>query len=943
MALSWKKTSVIHTGIEDDVLDQLKLREEILGKKVKTIKSLTYLEGRTGWVKVSSGVDTASSGSSDYSSALASSTILSGGTLNEQQKLRGGILGSKTDAYRLGALGEGYRPMAGLTNFQSEVLGTYGTYQRVSFNVTANSLDQLNELEQLYLRPGMSILIEWGHTIHAKRDSDNNNTVISTNIKTVTDFFESFKTEEEQETAKDRIYDEIKSIKEESNYNYDALFARITNFSWEFNEDGTYECQVQAMGHGALIESVRLLTYPSTGETTAADTTKLNSDITKFNTFLSNIEGAGFTNGMATILDRLKKAVPDLLEEFQRNIKQTGKNFSVVAIRNNSEAKEPLISYIRLSNILELINIVFAIRDDVKKDGYITSLYTGGNKDIITPYLTFSGHFSGNPSVCILPKQETSKVFSYDFVDDVSDLAGDDSDILDIFVSVRYVLDTFNDVIDQNAKDQSIFDFVDRLMFGIGESLGNINQFGLHEPDQRGVHYIVDRKVTPHRRDIEKSVLNLRGTKTTAHNVKIQSRLTSDMMTTMAIGATASETDIAEDVLNVQSWNAGLKDRFFPDPGFSGGDSKSSTSSKLAKQQGFERLKSYVDGVNKDTKRKTNGFLYGINNSRFTISYNPDAAKDIQPVYRRVMVELYKYATSNSNTNAAGLIPINISFSIDGISGLKIAQAFTISEGLLPAKYNDKVGFIIKGLSHTIGADNRWITDVDGIMSILDNETPPVEEINLDEFIKKTIKELPIAEEVPETLLYAPVFTNDSLASLETRNDSEGQGSFGTERDGGSRTHAGWDIKVSRNKPVYAPITGTYEFSPDPREYPFTEKGGSRVTITGTGIYKGWQVKVAYVVPKSGAGLGTSIEQGATVNKGTIIAGVADMVNGHFKRTPDGTIIKDENGNGEMFPGYGSPMINHVHVEAIYNSGYVALDKWEKWDSHKGTKVKINS
>ena len=58
--------------------------------------------------------------------------------------------------------------MAGITGFQSEILGTYGTYQRVAVDFQVNSLDELTELESLYLRPGMNVLVEWGHSIYKK-------------------------------------------------------------------------------------------------------------------------------------------------------------------------------------------------------------------------------------------------------------------------------------------------------------------------------------------------------------------------------------------------------------------------------------------------------------------------------------------------------------------------------------------------------------------------------------------------------------------------------------------------------------------------------------------------------------------------------------------------------------------------------------------------------
>ena len=84
-----------------------------------------------------------------------------------------------------------------------------------------------------------------------------------------------------------------------------------------------------------------------------------------------------------------------------------------------------------------------------------------------------------------------------------------------------------------------------------------------------------------------------------------------------------------------------------------------------------------------------------------------------------------------------------------GISGFKIGQAFTIEEGTLPKKYNDKVGFIIKSLSHVIGSDNKWKTDVNGIMTIL-SEAKIVgrDDFDLNNFISEslTITEVPAPE-----------------------------------------------------------------------------------------------------------------------------------------------------------------------------------------------------
>lgn len=48
---------------------------------------------------------------------------------------------------------------------------------------------------------------------------------------------------------------------------------------------------------------------------------------------------------------------------------------------------------------------------------------------------------------------------------------------------------------------------------------------------------------------------------------------------------------------------------------------------------------------------------------------------------------------------------------MEGISGIKIGQAFRINRGIMPAKYDEVLGFIVTGVEHTIGG-NRWTTQL---------------------------------------------------------------------------------------------------------------------------------------------------------------------------------------------------------------------------------------
>jgi lysozyme len=51
---------------------------------------------------------------------------------------------------------------------------------------------------------------------------------------------------------------------------------------------------------------------------------------------------------------------------------------------------------------------------------------------------------------------------------------------------------------------------------------------------------------------------------------------------------------------------------------------------------------------------------------------------------------------------------------MDGLSGMKIYQTFTIDSKFLPLNYPDKLQFLIKGISHTISKDS-WTTEIESL------------------------------------------------------------------------------------------------------------------------------------------------------------------------------------------------------------------------------------
>ena len=49
----------------------------------------------------------------------------------------------------------------------------------------------------------------------------------------------------------------------EDGENYDGMYGKITNFTWSFNDDGSYDIELKLISHGDIIESLKLNTVPN--------------------------------------------------------------------------------------------------------------------------------------------------------------------------------------------------------------------------------------------------------------------------------------------------------------------------------------------------------------------------------------------------------------------------------------------------------------------------------------------------------------------------------------------------------------------------------------------------------------------------------------------------------------------------------------------------------
>lgn len=871
MSKGWNSASKIHRNIRKEVTDQIAAREEILGAKSRSDKELLFINGKTGWIKLSSGVnfftnkkDKKTLGSSQF----AKSTILSGGLIKDGV-YRGGIFAKTNSAYSLEDPGKGYKPAPGITSFTSNYSGTYGTYQKVRIGFQANSLDQLDELESLFLRPGMTMLVEWGNSIHI--DNSGN---VKTTIETVDNFFTTTGPKGKQD-----IISKIVELRESSNFNYDGMFGSVTNYQWQFNEDGTYDCSVDILGRGNLVESLELLIAPPEDEDDELIAVEKNKDSrTDFESALNIILKADMilrpgnigTNETLKKFRRqdnientkaaaraLLKAKPALWEAWKNEFTKSGRLIELITAVNKSNAdSSDKIVLIRLSNILDLLNVTTMLKGgtDDRPAENIIKFYTGNPLDRqvvkyqdqqdqldqiknITPYLTFPGHVSVNPTKVVLPSNQEKTDFSYNFFTG-NELTRQTNDILDMFVGVQYVLDVFDELVtrgDQNEKN--VIDFIQNLLYGMQNSLGNINHFDIYTEANTDLLYLVDRKLTP---EEEPKTLQLFGNRSTARSFSVNSQITPDMMTTIAIGATATSSDISLDVLNFQKWNEGLIDRFVSKKTYFKKEAQRTEDFLKQQKKDFIKLSEYIEDLNLEHIDKNAQY-----NRTATFRYNTGDEEAIAAVHRQVTQKLYTLATFKDGARPAGLLPIEISFSIDGISGLAIAETFKIQDEVLPERYRGKVGFVIKSLDHKI-ENNQWITDITGIMFISEPVTKIIDLPEIDQFIEKQLTPDAVPTISAGDLEDTPPIRYPLGSERRVRKDSAGDGSFLAPR--GRRIHHAVDYEADGGDKVYAPISGKLAYKPIFNNR--NGKGGGYLIIEGTkgkdGDYSKWRFALGY-------------------------------------------------------------------------------------------------
>ena len=301
--------------INKGVATQIQKRQEVVGATNRLFsetdhKSYSFFLTKTPFIRLTSGID--KEGLKDP----ARQSVLDNGF----HERRGDVY-SKAPGYEF-SNGYGVRPVAGITGMTLNTHNRYGSLRTATVQFEVHNLEQMNLYEEMFMRPGYSALLEWGHSVYLDSDTgvvEEIPKLLSEAFiegEIVTKILKSGKTDDEiHNESKQAIYQAIEKLREDTSYNYDGMYGLIKNFSWSLRPDGGYSCTVDIVSIGTVIESLAI----NAGITASEIVEEYNRE----DTGTEDLEGErGFDEGFFSTSGKDKKDLTDtdikLVEALER-------------------------------------------------------------------------------------------------------------------------------------------------------------------------------------------------------------------------------------------------------------------------------------------------------------------------------------------------------------------------------------------------------------------------------------------------------------------------------------------------------------------------------------------------------------------------------------------------------------------------------------------------
>jgi len=583
--------NILGEGFPPEIVNQVKQRQKVYGSGYtsgifRSPQEILYLNANSAWCKLVSSTNIINPGILNnkgikglgsgllLNNNLAKEFVLFNGTSYQTTKtignqsfnvseMRGGIdftnsLTGNRKAYGMGGNEFGINPMPGVISATIKHKNR-GSIRAATVNIKAWNKVQFEIIDVLYLRLGFSVLLEWGNTMYFNNKGELEKGELEKNISnSLADSFLN------GGISYLDFLSYIQQRRKQSQGNYDAMFAKVTNFHWSFQPDGSYDIILDLISAGDIIESFKInrtdtnaaILDPSStnSEDTdpSSDTSNINQVLAKYST-TSNI--ANFLYKTSTLFYRssVNKGVSEIIYSFGSD-----QSLYLYNINNKTNFNPTNPSYISPNNIhnnsitenIKTKDAVLVVPPDreLSKASYFIRLgcllkyieegvmYQIKQKNNNTPLLKFDYDVETNlmhappqlmsydPFICMVtrevgfpgissPEIETRTYFSDKGIRDqlyynsnIGDPFQSDKNtqwgkIMNIYINFRYILTKLDEL--KNVEDNSVvlIDFLQNILSGINSALGGFSKLDIFIDEETNFVKIIDKNPLPNSKD----------------------------------------------------------------------------------------------------------------------------------------------------------------------------------------------------------------------------------------------------------------------------------------------------------------------------------------------------------------------------------------------------------------------------------------------------------
>ena len=792
--------NIVGEPFDQYVLDQISNRQKIHGSQERTPSEISYVNARTGYIKITSGVKVmdaerikridlgnhASFINAGPDQGLANFFVLFNGTSDNNNTLFGGIDGFSDgyttkptsidkgqtilnkSAYGSGDHDFGTRPMAGIISAETKFRNR-GSIREGTIQIKAWNRTQFEIINLLYLRLGFPMLLEWGHTIYVDEVGGINS---SPNFSFSKSFLRGdFKTD-------NQILETLEIQRKKSAGNYDAMYGKVVNFDWTFNKDGSYNITLKLISVGAVVEALKMNVYQkdvvkgitNSGEREDSDNVPDNDEdwIEKFqyshtigsifwkamkllyggnivgvwdtidyingselSTPSDKIENLKYVNGNPADKDYILYGLDGVDEFFLIRFGELTRLLKNLLPHNNIDSDNPLpiVDIIDLDDIPDLNNL----KTTDPKAKNVVFMYT-------TPQ-----QISGNPGKCLIggfPHPiNTGETYLEPLASNLYKTTIKNYQVgllKDVYVNMAFILQILQDNVDKDGN-VSFIDLLNAILTGVNECLGSVNHIECIVDENENIIKFIDSTPIPghdiitgvqeqYDRAVPFNIYGYYNNFTSAGFVRdfsLKTEITNNLAAMMTIGATANGSVVGEDATAFSKWNKGLLPIIgenlisgFADP------------KKAAPKPTVSSAQDEIDALIKENEQLLKDYGVFVDESNTydldeeEIASGNQLVANILEYYKNLglLEEKKKQLTTNPNktpalvsaTSSRGFLPINLSLTMDGLSGVKIFQQIKVDTSYLPSDYPGVLKFLIKGVSHKIDRGG-WITTVETV------------------------------------------------------------------------------------------------------------------------------------------------------------------------------------------------------------------------------------